>query len=372
MPVSANPIESETGLVDGAIAQIGTYLPQGWTAEPDLRALSGDRPELFDAGVAIRSSNGTWATLVVEAKRTFGPRDAQRLLDGVAGKLRALAGSVSLLVVAPWLSVRTQELLAEQRVNFVDLTGNALIALDNPALYVRTVGAARSPWPAPRGRPTVRGPKAARLIRLLADVRPPYGVGELAAAARLTPGYVSRLLDALDGDALIERAGRGRVVAVDVAALLRRWAESYDVLDSNAKATFVAPAGAGRAFDGLAAAAPGRVAVTGSFAAVKIAPVAAPALLLAYCEDVRATAAGLDLLPADEGADVVLLSPFDPVVWERAVWKDGLAYVAHSQLAVDLLTGTGRMPAEGEALLEWMARSEPIWRRESLAGEGPG
>ena len=30
-------------------------------------------------------------------------------------------------------------------------------------------------------------------------------------------------------------------------------------------------------------------------------------------------------------------------------------YVAPSQAVVDCLTGTGRMPAEGEAVLEWMA-----------------
>ena len=35
-----------------------------------------------------------------------------------------------------------------------------------------------------------------------------------------------------------------------------------------------------------------------------------------------------------------------------------IRYVAPSQAAVDLLTSPGRSPAEGEAVLEWMARNQ--------------
>jgi hypothetical protein len=110
--------------------------------------------------------------------------------------------------------------------------------------------------------------------------------------------------------------------------------------------------------------------VTGSFAAVRVAPVAAPALLLAYCDDVSAVARDLGLLPADEGANVALLTPFDRVVWERTVVDAGVAYAAPSQVAVDCLTGPGRMPAEGEAVLEWMLADESHWRGGALDGRG--
>lgn len=167
--------------------------------------------------------------------------DVDRLLPALARSLRALAGNVLLLVVAPWLSAQTQQLLAEQKINFLDLTGNGLIRLDNPALFIQSAGATRNPQPAERGAAGLRGRRAARLIRLLADVRPSYGVGELARAAGLTPGYVSRLLDRLDAEAIIERAHRGRVVATDVPALLRAWAEHYDVLANNDATPMLAP-----------------------------------------------------------------------------------------------------------------------------------
>jgi hypothetical protein len=268
--------------------------------------------------------------------------------------------------VAPWLSTRTRELLAAEEINYLDATGNALLRLDNPPVFINSHGADRNPNPEPRGPASIRGPRAGRLVRLLADVRPPYAVSEIAAAADLNPGYVSRLLDALDRDALVSRGRRGIVEDVDVPALLRAWAADYDVFKRDRATSFIATNGAARALTDLVDG-PTKAAVTGSFAAVRLAAVAAPTLLAVYCEDVRATADRLGLLPADQGANVVLLRPFDEVVWDRMRADAGVWYVAPSQVAVDCLAGNGRMPAEGEAVLRWMSDNEHEWRLASLA-----
>jgi len=65
--------------------------------------------------------------------------------------------------------------MEQQGINYLDLTGNALVRLDNPAVLIRSSGAARSPKPLERGKVRLRGPKAARVLRLLLDIRPPYG-----------------------------------------------------------------------------------------------------------------------------------------------------------------------------------------------------
>lgn len=322
----------------------------------------------LDGAIDLEAPDGTSATLAVDARTSFAPRDVEQLLPGLARSLRALAGDVPLLVVAPWLSGRTQQLLSAEGINFLDLTGNATLKLDNPAVFIQSVGASRNPEPPARGPATIRGPRAARLVRLLVDVRPPYGVRELAAAAGLTAGYVSRLLDALDRDALVERTRRGAVGDVDTAALLRAWAADYDVFKSSRASLYVAPSGAADALGKLPTVS-GEIAVTGSFAAVRLAPVAAPSMLVAYCQDVSTTAEAVGLLPADEGANVTLLQPFDEVVWARSQVVDGVTYVAPSQVAVDCLTGNGRMPAEGEAVLAWMAEHPDQWRAASLNDE---
>jgi len=138
-------------------------------------------------------------------------------------------------------------------------------------------------------------------------------VRELADAAGVAPGYVSRLLDALDEEALIEQSRRGGVDETDVPGLLRRWAESYDVFKANRLAPFIAPMRATGAMAALAEARDsGPTAVTGSFAAVRFAAVAAPALLAVYSDGPDRLARELNLLPTDQGANVVLLRPFDP------------------------------------------------------------
>lgn len=58
--------------------------------------------------------------------------------------------------------------------------------------------------------------------------------------------------------------------------------------------------------------------------------------------------------------------PFDEVVWERTTGEDGVTCMAPSKAAVDCLTGNGRMPAEGEALLAWMLENETQSRASSL------
>jgi uncharacterized protein YcaQ len=178
---------------------------------------------------------------------------------------------------------------------------------------------------------------------------------------------VSRLLETLNNEAIVDRSRRGRVEAVDYEALLRRWAENRDLLKKIGAMTFIAPAGATASLARLAdLAGQSRFAITGSFAATRLAPIAAPVLLAIYTDDADSLASSLGLLPADEGANVALLKPFDQVVYDRATQAEGLSYVAPSQAVVDCLAGNGRMPAEGEALLTWMKQNESLWRFPSL------
>ncbi len=366
--MSANAAMQEIELVDAAVSLLNASLPRGWAAERsswNVVGPNGREPTTVDPVITLQGANSA-ATFVVEAKPSVSPRDVERLMAGLSRTLRTFA-NVSVIVVTPWLSARTQELLRREEINYVDLTGNAWVRADYPAVFIRTVGATRNPEPAAREVARLRGPKAGRLVRALVDVRPPYGVRELAESIGLTAGYVSRLLDSLNRDALVDRSRKGEVVAVDYPALLRRWVDTYDVLKSNEAWRFVAPEVPRKSLTRLRSfPSPGRVAVTGSFGAGRLAPVAAPALLLAYATDIAATADALDLLPADEGANVILLRPFDEAVWSRLDRDDGISYVAPSQAAADCLTGTGRMPAEGEALLAWMAENEESWRVPSL------
>jgi hypothetical protein len=365
--VFANSLVQKTPLMDQAVAWLRTRLPRGWEVE------AGDsQPEQgqlrADARINLRGPNGTISTVIVEEKQSVSPRSVLSQLSPRIKTARSMGAHLPLLVIAPWLSERTQELLTKEDINYLDLTGNALLRIDNPPFFLQTTGARRNPSPPERAGAKLRGAKASRVIRLLLDVRPPYGVLEITEATGLNRGYVSRLLEALYREGLIEREPRGPVESVDVPALVRRWVESYDTFQTNAAEGFIVAAGLERLLTALAAD-PGlgtRAVITGSFAANRLAPIASPALLLLYYDSPQLLAADLDLLPAEEGANVMILKPFDPVVFDRTRIEEGLRYAAPSQIAVDCLGGNGRMPAEGEALLEWMTAEEPSWRLSSL------
>jgi hypothetical protein len=71
----------------------------------------------------------------------------------------------------------------------------------------------------------------------------------------------------------------------------------------------------------------------------------------------------LDVRETDLGVNLLIAEPFDPVVFDRTDTVDGLRLRGPSQAACDLLTGSGRMPSEGEELLDWMRINERSWRR---------
>jgi len=253
----------------------------------------------------------------------------------------------------------------------VDLTGNVTISSSAPPVYIDRVSGAKTGYPRQRNAAGVRGLKAGRIVRLLADVTPPYGIVELADAAGVTRGYASKVVEVLEREAVIERSARGGVASVDWRELLRLRAQGYAVLEANAVTSYLSPNGPAFALEcardmGLQGA-----ALTGSFAAASLAPVAASTALMLYVtRNQQELVNQARLLPADEGANVFLLRPYDEVVLER-LYQPGpitsrVPAVGCAQVALDCLTGLGRMPAEGEALMEWMAANEDRWRLPNL------
>ena len=352
-------LEVETILLRG-IETLRSMLPRHWEIEIVQRVAYGDTT------ISVAEPGGATSEIVAVAESAYAPRDAHGLVDRL-DLMRRAGITDHVLVVAPWLSPRARLVLDQHDVSYLDLTGNAHLRLDSPAVLVRTTGTQSDPAPTPRrDGVTVRGSAAGRVVRYLVDVAPPHTTTSIAVGAHVSVPHASRVLTTLDREALVRRGHRGAVVDVDWPALLRRRAESYSLFGTNASSGYLSPTGARLAADRLRGpAAPAYGAVTGSFAAVQRAPVAAPAQLVVYVDDPASVAGALDLLPTDHGADVVLLRPRDPAVLERSETVEGLRVVAPSQLVLDSLTGNGRMPAEGEALLTWMADHEARWRASS-------
>lgn len=350
-------------LVQGAFALLQSKLPRAWSADLAPTAAPGD-----EAGGAIHIKGGSSSgTLIVEPRMSLTPRDiAQTFASPSFRRLRAGTG-YHLLVVAPYLSSRARELLVQEDISYVDLTGNVRIVLDYPPMWIETEGAAKDPSSQARAVRGVRGAAAGKVIRALVDVRPPYGVTDLARAARVDGGYVTRVLGSLEGEGLVTRGPRGRVIEADWESLLRRRAAVVDLLARRSVELYVAPKDMTAMVDELGRLEERRVMISGSVAATRFAQIAVPALLVAYTvADVSFLAEHLRLLPVEDGANVAFIRAQNTAPFFNAVVSPRLVFAAPSQTAIDCLSGNGRMPAEGEAVLEWMRQNQDAWRARSL------
>ena len=353
----------ESELIDEAVKMLASRLPKTWSVEKQPPSGESDVSDLI-----VKSPNsGIQVFILVEAKSRASQRDVENMMNGPWKRWRTRMGNQPLLFVAEYLNPRMRELLTQENISYIDLTGNVRIDIANPGIFIETMGAKTDPH-SRKSRSNVGGSKAGAVIRVLADAAPPYSGVEIARSAKVDEGYVSRILETLRDEGLIDRESFGPVIRVNWPGLLRRRAQSVDLFRSKRTYRFVARQGGSALIELMKNRMPSGKppTITGSFAAARSAPIAAPALLVVYTTTPRELSSGLDLLPAETGADVVLIQPDNDVVFERVSREGGIAWAAPSQVAIDCMAGSGRMPSEGEALISWMLEEESRWRFRSI------
>ena len=334
-------------------------VPPGWTICSDPAVLSDQLGG--DLLIKVTSPAGETALLAVEIKSRVEPRRVPELAHRVRAVTTAdLSGAIPVLGAA-YLSPRAREMLREFDVGYIDTTGNVWITSSAPGMFISADGNEKDPWPRRDVLQSLRGRGAACAVRSIVDVAPPFGVRELAEATGTPAPTLSRVLRLLEREGVVNRQSRGRVVAVDWQGAIRRWAQDYDQAGSNTATALLEPRGLA-AFTSKLRASTFTYAATGAFAAQHFDPIAPARAAALYVTDAVEAAESLGLRKTSAGANVMLVEPFDPVVFERTIERDGLRCVAASQLAVDLLTGPGREPSQGEEMLTWMEQNEDAWR----------
>lgn len=369
------PADREVGVLRATLDVLRQRLPEGWymsetTLESPLGGSTKGRP---DAVLALVAPSGENLTLVVECKRLIAARDVQGVLDQLDALRGRLDGPTIPVVVARYLPESVRQRLADGGAAYVDATGNLLLTATRPGLFLRDRGADKDPWRGPgRPRGNLKGVPAARVVRALVDHRPPMSVPQLIAVSRASTGAAYRVVEFLEQEALLERDPTGQIITVAWRRILERWSQDYSFAGAHSRSHnatssgsggYLAPRGLPVLERAIAADTTTRYAVTGSIAAHRWAPYAPTRLAMVYVEDPAKAAAAWGLRPTDTGANVVLAIPDADVAYERTVTVEGMRLAAPSQVAVDLLTGPGRSPAEASYLLDWMEADEPAWRR---------
>ncbi|MGP0101396.1 MAG: hypothetical protein ACLPUT_07225 [Solirubrobacteraceae bacterium] len=340
-------------------------LPSTWQVDMQLSPrLVGWRP---DALLEISGPDGERGAMLVEAKLDLEPRAIEPLLT----MLERAAVDADLpseskgppMVVSRFLSARAQELLIDAGACFADATGNVRVVLERPAVFLQARGAQSNPWRETRNLRTLKGRAAARVVRALCDLRPPFGVRDLAKRAGTALGSTVRALELISREALIVRDERKQVVEVDVAGLVARWAQDFRFGEQNEVLPCLEPRRLESVLDRLPAI-EGRYAITGSFAASAVEPYADARLLVLYVEDSEAAQEQLGIRIAGGQSNIWLARSRDDLPLERTWERDGLHYAALSQVACDLFDMPGRSPSEAEELLRYMTANPDACRTD--------
>lgn len=262
-------------------------------------------------------------TIVVAAKAHGFPRDMRAAADQLAhcaAHARYAPDGVTVvpMVVAPAISPGGRAVLRERGVGYWDRGGTLYLKLPG-ALY----DIERPPPPAAerRRRAPFRGRAAQVVHALLHEPERAWHVGELAAAAEVSPYTAHQVLTALERELWVDKEGSGpRAVRHlrEPGALLDAWADAHRLEDyafRSFHAWAQSPAALRRQVIGALEAAGVAYALTLAAGAELVAPFATDSGRLTVLVPARADLAGVirevGLRPAEEGDNVAFLAAGD-------------------------------------------------------------
>lgn len=365
MPATA----SERNILRLCTDRIRELLPDDWKATSDAYFGNQSMHRGVDGELAITTPDGDTAPFLVEVKRVLNRRD----IGAVARRLGEATEDTPTpgMVMARYISPPLQEILRELNLSYVDATGNVMVTARRPALVLRDRGLSHDPNRGPgRPRATLKGEPAARLVRTLAAKNRTWSARELVESSGVSTGATYRVLEYLQEEELVDKTADKRFAVTDWPRLLRRWSRDYSFVENTQTRRFIEPRGLPSLLNKIAQKDDPnfRYAVTGSVAAAQWAPYAPARAAFIYTDNAAEAAKKWRLHPVDdstaEAANVVLGEPEYPLVFDgTSPTNDGYTIASIEQVAVDLLSGPGRNPAEGEELIEWMQAHESAWRR---------
>jgi hypothetical protein len=338
-------------------------LPSSWKVkEAALERRQGSMPP--DILIEIAGPDKQVAQLAVEVKQVVDRRDVPRIVDQAMAMV-ADDGVVP-VVAARYLTGSVRDALAEERISYVDATGNMRIVIDRPTVFISDLGEDRDPWRKGRPRGTLKGEPAARISRALLDYRRDWTVRELVAASGSSTGAAYRVLDYLEREDLaIKEDKRYRVT--DWERLLRAWSADASFQTTTRTMPFIDPRGVDNLLGKIGDGSPFSVAVTGSIAAKEWATYAPAKAAYVYVSSIQEASERWGLRPNAAAPNVILLEPRtigDVPFVNTVLSKAGYPAAAPAQVAADLINGPGREPAEGDYLIDWMKANEERWRRD--------
>jgi len=310
-----------------------------------------------DLVIKVRSAGGT-QQLVVESNASGEPRLAREAIATMRRYSKGQPKSYAVFV-APYISPRTADLCREEKIGYVDLSGNCRLCFDE--VYIEREGQPNR-FAQKRDLRKLYSPKASRVLRVLLNApRKAWTISALAREAEISVGLAWKVKELLTDREWVSTESEG-VLLKQPEELLTDWARSYSYRQNAVRDYYSMqkPAQLERALAQTCAKRKVRYALTAFSAAERMAPMVRYQRVFAYvATGVEELAVELGLKEVPSGANVTILEPYDDGVFYGTRAFDDVQAVSPTQAYLDLFSNKGRGEEAAEALLREVIR--PQW-----------
>lgn len=270
----------------------------------------------------------------------------------------------SRLLVAPQLSTRILDFCREHRLSAIDLNGRAYIRAEGLLIDRQAIPGRRFHYKLePRN---IFVGKSARIIRtLLTDRDQTWVQNELTIRSKASSGLVSRIVNYLIADGILEKRDARRFTIREPFTLLDSWAETDNLARRARTARYATFGGTlleqATKLKRLADDNSIRIAFTQWIAGWLRHPYTEPAIVSAYVSHLPAdTALELHKIrPVSDAGKIWLHVPNDEGVFLETRQVRGLPIVSDAQIYLDLQSAGLRGPEQAAALRNWKGFCRP-------------
>ncbi len=323
-----------------------------------LQSIGGTVQRLSDPGgpdiVFETNIRGNPITFIAEWKSQGEPRYIRQAAEKLR-EYQAKYPAAYPIVIAPFITDSTADLLSSKKLGYFDLAGNTLI--DYGPIFVRVGGKTRRN-PVQRKLKSLFSPRSSRILRvLLSNPQRRWLLRDLSKEADVSIGLVSKVKQKLIE---LEFASESRDMSVAKPGdLLDEWARNYSYSDNRIERYYSSldPIDLEKQLGDVARSRVWRYALTMFSGASKIEPfVRYNFASFYYSGPTEEVISELKLKPTPSGANVWIFTPRDEGMYWGTQQAGELAIVSNVQLYLDLINFKGRGEEQATALREQRLR----------------
>jgi hypothetical protein len=294
--------------------------------------------------------------ILVQVQKSGQPRIVRQSIFELGDELNRRPGAYG-VVIAPFLSEDSRQMLEKAGIGFVDLAGNCLISFET--IYIQQSGFP-NPFSEKRMLRSLYSPKSERVLRvLLSEPGRVWKLNELASTAEVSIGLASNVKRLLSDREWISSLPSG-LTLINPRALLSEWAQAYRPSRSIAQDYYASleiveiEALLAETCQELRI----NYALAGFSSASRISPMVRYQRASSYANgDLTRLIESRNWKPVSSGGNIRLIIPYDDGVYWDARFVDGIRITSPVQTYLDLQGDPGRGQEAAAAVLRELEKT---------------